>query len=53
MSLAASTYRALGMNADALVAGERALEIFLRVLPEKHPAIGEGHVQTYVLHVLC
>jgi hypothetical protein len=49
----AMTYRELGRHADAVAMGERALEFFRRVLPENHPDIGEGHVWSDALHVLC
>ena len=40
----AETYSALGRHEDALAMKERVLEFRRRVLPEDHPAIGEGHV---------
>jgi hypothetical protein len=49
----ALTYRALGRHADALVAWERVLDFFLRVLPDNHSAIGEGHVWSDALRALC
>ncbi len=49
----ASTYRELGRNVDALAMGVRALEFHRRVLPENDPEIGEGHVWSDALHVLC
>ena len=47
------TYRALGRHADALVAWERVLDFFLRVLPDNHSAIGEGHVWIDALNAFC
>ena len=44
MSNLAVTYSHLGRLADALAMQERVLEFNRRVLPEDHPAIGEGHV---------
>jgi hypothetical protein len=43
----------LGRRADALAMQERVLEFRRRVLPENHPAIGEGHVRSDALHVDC
>jgi hypothetical protein len=47
------TYGKLGRQADALAMQERALEFCHRVLPENHPDIGEGHMWSDALHVLC
>ena len=41
MSNLAKTYSALGRHEDALVLGERVLDVLGRVLPENHPDIGE------------
>ncbi len=49
----AATHVALGRYADALAMQERVLEFRRRVLPENHPDIGEGHVRSDALHVLC
>jgi hypothetical protein len=38
---------------EALAMFERVLEFRRRVLPENHPAIGEGHVRSNDLIVLC
>jgi hypothetical protein len=40
----AATYSDLGRHDDALAMRERVLEFSRRVLPESHPAIGEGDV---------
>ena len=37
----AMTYYALQRFSDALALGEKALELFCRVLPENHPSIGK------------
>ena len=44
MANLAVTYSALGRHDDALAMEERVLEFQRRVLPENHPAIGEGDV---------
>ena len=49
----AMTYHSLGRYADAVAMGERSLEFFRRVQPENHREIGEGHVSSDALHVLC
>ena len=38
----ANSYSDLGRHEEALVLGEKTLEFYRRVLPENHPAIGEG-----------
>ena len=48
----AATYGALGRHADALAMGEKALELYRRVLPANHPDIGEGCVRRDVLHAV-
>ena len=53
MNNLAAMYLALGRHADALAMLERALEFFRRVQPENHREIGEGHVSSDALHVLC
>jgi hypothetical protein len=40
----ASIYILLERYADALAMQESVLEFRRRVMPENHPAIGEGHV---------
>jgi hypothetical protein len=52
MNNLASTFRALGRHADALVMGERELEFQRRVLPANHPDIGEGCVRSDALHAV-
>jgi hypothetical protein len=42
MNSLAKTYSDLGRHADALAMGERALELWRRVLPANHFNIGEG-----------
>ena len=44
MGSLASSYSDFGRHEDALAMEERVLEFRRRVLPEDHPAIGEGHV---------
>ena len=44
----AVTYSALGRHDDALAMKERVLEFRRRVLPESHPAIGEGDVWYWI-----
>jgi hypothetical protein len=46
----ATTYGALGRHADALVMGEKVLELFRRELPGNHPDIGEGSLGINALH---
>jgi hypothetical protein len=53
MSNLALTYSSAGRHADALAMGEMVLEFRRRVLPENHPDIGEGHLWSDALHVLC
>ena len=53
MNNLAMTYSALGRHVDALVMGEKALELGLRVLPENHPKIGEGDTLSDALHAAC
>jgi hypothetical protein len=53
MSNLGVTYGKLGRHADALAMQERAMEFSLRVLPEDHPEIGEGHVRSDALYALC
>jgi hypothetical protein len=53
MNNLAVTYGKLGRHAEALAMQEKGLEFLLRVLPENHPKIGEGHVKRHVLHALC
>jgi|LauGreDrversion4_2_1035121.scaffolds.fasta_scaffold2456543_2 hypothetical protein len=53
MNNLAVAYNALERYTDALAMNERALEFFHRVLPENHPDIGEGHVWSDTLHLLC
>jgi hypothetical protein len=53
MNNLAAAYLSLGRPADALAMFERSLEFYRRVLPENHPNIGEGHVWSDALHVLC
>ena len=48
MSNLALTYCDLGRHDDALARGERVLEFRRRVLPESHPAIGEGDVWYWI-----
>ena len=47
------TYAQLERHADALAMFEMAMKLFDRVLPAFHPDIGEGHVWSDALHVLC
>ena len=42
-----------GRHSEALGMQEMVLEFRRRVLPENHPDIGEGHVRSDALHVLC
>ena len=42
MSNLANSYSALGRHEEAVEMGEKTLEFRRRVLPENHPAIGEG-----------
>jgi hypothetical protein len=44
MENVAWAYFDLGRYKEALVMNKRALELYVRVLPEDHPWIGEGHV---------
>ncbi len=53
MSNLAGTYGELGRYADALALQESVLEIRRRELPGNHHGIGEGHVWSNALHVLC
>ena len=48
-----ATYFALGRYADAVTMCEKVLEFRRRVLLENHPDIGEGHLWSDTLHVLC
>ncbi len=49
----ASTYGALGKHANALAMGEKALDLFHRVLPANHSEIGEGSFGSDALHDVC
>ena len=42
MEYLAVSYSELGRHQEALEMKEKTLEFFRRVLPENHPAIGEG-----------
>ena len=42
----AVTYYALGRHSEALAMGESVLEFYRRVLPAKHPSIGEGRASS-------
>ena len=53
MNNLAMTYHSLGRQADAVEMFERVLDFRRRVLPENHPATGDGHVWSDALHVLC
>ncbi len=53
MNNLAVTYNTFGRHADALAMSERVLEVERRVLPVNHPMIGEEHVWSDALHVLC
>ncbi len=53
MSNLGVTYGKLGRYADALALQESVLEIIRREQPGNHHSIGEGHVWSDVLHVLC
>ena len=53
MSNLAVTYCTFGRHADALAMFERVLVFQRRVLPVNHPTIGEGHVWSDALLVLC
>ena len=48
MNNLAVSYSKLGMHEEALAIKEEALKFYRRVLPENHPDIGEGHVQSGV-----
>ena len=50
MNNLAGTYYALGRHADALAMREQVLEFLRRVLPAKHPDIGEGWAWRDGLH---
>ncbi len=53
LSNVAETYGKLGRHDDALAMQERVLLYYHRVLPENHLGIGEVHVRSDALHVLC
>ena len=53
MSNIAATYCALGRYKDALAMQESVLDLRRRVLPECHPDIGEFHLWSDSLHVVC
>ena len=53
MGNVASSYSALGRHEDALAMQERVLEFLRRVLPENHPDIGEGRVESCVACGAC
>ncbi len=49
----ATTFDAIGRHEDALAMQESVLDLRRRVLPECHPDIGEFHLWSDSLHVVC